>query len=102
LSASRAFKVWRLWIRSASLMKMTRISSVIARMILRMASARRASADEAWTRLIFVTPFDEVGDLPAEVLPDLGDRHVRVLQDVVEQGGRKGRPVETHVGQVSW
>ena len=44
-------------------------------------------------------PFDDVGDVGAEQLPDPLDRRLGVLDDVVEQAGGDGDDVELHVGE---
>src|SRR4030066_53489 len=56
LSSGRNLRVLRLWVRSASLMKITRRSLIMVRMILRIVSAWRTSGEDSWTRLILVTP----------------------------------------------
>ena len=43
---------------------------------------------------------DQVGDLLAEILADVRGRRVRVLENVVEEGGDERCLVELHVGQV--
>ena len=88
-----------LWSRSASLTRMTRMSSTIASSILRKFSACRSSLLENGMALIFVTPFDDVGDVLAEGVADALDGGEGVLDDVVEEAGRHADDVQLHVGE---
>ena len=88
-----------LWSRSASLTRMTRMSSTIASSILRKFSACRSSLEENGIAPILVTPSTTCGDLRAEELGDPLGRGQRVLDDVVEQTGRHGHDVQLHVGE---
>ena len=85
--------------RSASLTRMTRMSSTIASSILRKFSACRSSLDENGDRAQLGHAFDDVGDVGAEELVDALDRRLRVLDDVVQQAGGDRHDVELHVGE---
>ena len=75
------------------------MSSTIARSILRKFSAWRSSLRRELDRTELGHPFDHVGDVGAEQLPDPLDRRLGVLDDVVQQPGGDGDHVELHVGE---
>ena len=85
--------------RSASLTMMTRMSSTIARSILRKFSAWRSSLDENGIVLILVTPSTTWATSGAKQLLDALDGRQGVLDDVVEQAGGDGHHVQPHVRQ---
>ena len=89
-----------LWSRSASLTRITRMSSTIASSILRKFSACRSSLDEKGIAPSLVTPSTTWATSCAEQLPDPLDRGLRVLDDVVEQAGGDRDDVQLHVGQL--
>ena len=90
-SSGRWCSVRMLCSRSASLTRMTRMSSTIASSILRKFSACRSSLDENGDRTEFGHAFDDVRDVGAEQLLDPLDRGLGVLDDVVEQARRRWR-----------
>ncbi len=98
-SSGRWCSVRMLWSRSASLTRMTRMSSTIASSILRKLSAWRSSLDANCSALKLRDAFDHVRHFLAEQLPDLLDGVRRVLDDVVQQAGGDRHGVEPHVGQ---
>ena len=63
--------------------------------VLRLALLARRELDRAELG----DPFDDVGDVGAEQLPDPLDRRLGVLDDVVQQPGGDGDHVELHVGE---
>ena len=81
----RPYRVRMLWSRSASLIRTTRMSWAIASSILRMFSACCCS----WLWVLNLRQLgdavDELGDLGAEALLDVGQAVLGVLGDVVEQ-----------------
>ena len=86
--------------RSASLTRMTRMSSTIASSILRKFSACRSSLRRRQRdRADLGHALDDVRDFGAEQLLDALDGRQRVLDDVVQQAGGDGDGVELHVGQ---
>jgi hypothetical protein len=87
-----------LWVRSASLMRMTRMSRAIARIILRKFSACFSSRLVKLIWLILVTPSTSDGDLAAEPPLDLRRAWPACLRRVVQQPGGDARHVEPQVG----
>ena len=85
--------------RSASLTRMTRMSSTIASSILRKFSACRSSLDENGIALILVTPSTTCATSGPNSSWMRSIVRQRVLDDVVEQAGGDGDDVELHVGQ---
>ena len=83
--------------RSASLMTSTRMSRLIATIILRIVSA---SALSPYLHLVELgDAVDELGDLVAEVAAHLVERVRRVLDRVVEQRGDQGRLGHAELGE---
>ena len=85
--AADASSVRMLWRRSASLMRMTRMSRAIAMTILRKFSACFSSRLEKVILASLVTPSTRVAISAAEQFAHLVERGQRVLDHVVQQAG---------------
>ena len=88
-----------LWRRSASFTRMTRMSSTIARSILRKFSACRSSLDENGMALILVTPSTTWATSGPKCSSNLLDGGEGVFDDVMQQAGGDGDRIQPHVGQ---
>src|SRR5215472_16847316 len=97
-SGERNFRVRMLCRRSASLMSTTRMSSIMARTILRTFSACASSEEANSIRLILVTPSTMCATCsPNWVL--MSSTVPFVSSTTVQQAGGDGRGVELHLGQ---
>ena len=99
LSGRKEPRVRMLWVRSASLIRMTRMSWVMAIIILRKFSTWASFAIAELQLVELGDTGDQLGDGVAKLLGKivLGDRGI--FDDVVQHGSHQGLVIEAHVAQ---